>query len=57
MNAIVAGSGAMGKILNLDEVKDATAGLNFHGTGKLVTPLGATLVKSGTLDGRHSSGA
>ena len=50
MNAIVAGSGAMGKILNLDEVKDATAGLNFHGTGKLVTPLGATLVKSGTLD-------
>lgn len=50
MNAIVAGTDAMGKILNLDEVKDATAGLNFHGTGKLVTPLGATLVKSSTLD-------
>ena len=49
MNAIVADSGAMGKILNLSEVKDAVAGLNFHATGKLVTPLGANLVKSTVL--------
>lgn len=51
MNAIVASPDAMGKILNLSEVKDSMAGLNFHGTGKLVTPLGATLVKSDALTG------
>ncbi len=49
MNAIVADPGAMGKILNLSEVRDAAAGLNFHATGKLVTPLGANLVKSTVL--------
>ena len=50
LNTIVAGSTAMSKILNLAEVKDAEAGLNFHATGKLVTPLGANLVKSSALD-------
>ena len=34
----------MQKILNLSEMKDAQAGLNFQGTGKLVTPVGATLI-------------
>ena len=28
------------------EFRDAAAGLNFHGTGKLITPFGANLIKS-----------
>lgn len=35
----------IGKILNLPEFKDAVAGLNFQGTGKMITPLGADLIK------------
>jgi len=50
MNTLVADASAMNKILNLPEVRDAAAGLNFHATGKLVTPLGATLVKSAALE-------
>ena len=50
MNALVADASAMNKILNLPEVRDAAAGLSFHATGKLVTPLGAALVKSAALE-------
>lgn len=46
LNTLVAAPDVMGKLLNLDEFKDAAAGLTFHGTGKLITPLGATLIKS-----------
>ena len=49
MNAIVADSDTAGKILNFAESKDSNAGMNFHATGKMVTPLGATLVKSDEL--------
>lgn len=37
------------KILVLSEMKDSVAGLNFHGTGKVVTPLGANLLKSSAV--------
>ena len=30
----------------MTEFRDAAAGLNFHGTGKLITPFGANLIKS-----------
>lgn len=33
-------------ILALPEMRDAAAGLTFHGSGKMVTPLGAELIKS-----------
>ena len=46
MNTVVAESGMIGNILQLTEFKDANAGQNFHGTGELVTPLGAKLVYS-----------
>lgn len=49
MNTIVADGTTAGKILNLAESKDSNAGMNFHATGKMVTPLGATLVKSDAL--------
>ena len=31
-------------------MRDATAGLTFHGSGKSVTPLGATLLKSSAVE-------
>ena len=44
LNAIAAGTDGIQKLLQISEFKDAQAGLNFQGTGKLVTPLGAALV-------------
>ncbi len=45
LTTLIASSGNMQKMLNLTEFKDAAAGLNFHGTGNMITPLGASLVK------------
>ena len=44
LNVIAAGTDGIQKLLQITEFKDAQAGLNFQGTGKLCTPLGATLV-------------
>lgn len=44
LNAILAPTAMMQKLLSLSEMKDAIAGLNFHSTGDMVTPLGAKLV-------------
>ena len=44
LNTLAAGTEGMQKLLQITEFKDAQAGLNFQGTGKLCTPLGATLV-------------
>ena len=46
LNTILASSDAAAKILKLQEFRDANAGLNFHGTGKMVTPFGAELIKT-----------
>lgn len=43
MNTILAEAPEVKKILGISEFKDAKAGQDFHGTGKLVTPLGAKL--------------
>ena len=50
LNTIVADPAVLEKILNLPEFKDAAAGLNFHATGNLVTPIGAKLVRSSAVD-------
>ncbi len=50
MNAIVASPSAMAQILKLSEMRDGTAGLNFHATGNLVTPFGAKLMKSAAVE-------
>ncbi len=44
LNVIAAGTDGIQKLLQISEFQDAQAGLNFQGTGKLCTPLGATLV-------------
>ena len=45
LSTIVASKGMTEKLMNIPEFKDSAAGLNFHGTGKMITPLGASLVR------------
>lgn len=49
LNTIIASPNVTAKILEMSEMRDAAAGLNFHGTGKTVTPLGAKLLKSAAV--------
>lgn len=44
LNTILAPTAMMQKILALSEMRDAAAGLSFHGTGSMITPLGAKLI-------------
>ena len=48
MNTLLVGD-AMAQVLKLKEMQDGTAGLTFQGTGKLVTPMGATLLRSSAV--------
>ncbi len=47
---IVASPYALMQILNLSEFRDSSAGLSFHGTGNLVTPFGAELMRMESLE-------
>lgn len=49
MTTLLAPAAQMQQLLAMAEFRDATAGLNFHGTGRLVTPLGAELIKSNAV--------
>lgn len=49
LNTIIANTSMMQNILALSELQDASAGLNFHGTGQMITPLGATLIHAPTV--------
>lgn len=49
LNTMIVSPDVASKILVLPEMKDAVTGLNFHGTGKVVTPLGAKLLKSSAV--------
>ena len=49
LNTILVNGESMSDILKLTEMKDAAAGLNFQGTGKLVTPMGAALLRSSAV--------
>lgn len=44
LNTMLAPTDVMKKLLALTEMKDAQAGLNFQGTGKMITPMGAKLL-------------
>lgn len=44
MNTITTSPSVAASIMCLPEMRDAAAGLNFHATGKAVTPLGANLI-------------
>ena len=49
MNTILVAPDVMLKILAIPEFQNPLTGLNFQGTGKLVTPLGATLIRSSVV--------
>ena len=62
LNTVIAEPAVMAKLLKMEEFRDASAGLNFHGNGKEITPLGARLLKSsavntGTLVGLDKNAA
>lgn len=46
LNTILASPDVTAQLLKMTEFKDAAAGLNFHGTGKLITPFGANLIRT-----------
>ena len=62
LNTVIAAPEIMAAMLNMEQFRDAAAGLNFHGKGAMITPLGAKLLKSsavetGTLIGLDKSAA
>ncbi len=46
MTTLIASPDALSHLLKLGEFRDAYTGLDFHSTGKLITPFGAELYKS-----------
>ncbi len=46
LNTLIAAPELMAELLNMEQFRDAPAGLNFHGKGDMITPLGAKLLKS-----------
>ncbi len=50
LNTMIAAPDMTAAILKLAEMRDAAAGLSFHGDGKVVTPLGANLFKSSAVE-------
>lgn len=49
MDTVIASPDVLEKILNLGVFNDSHAGLNFHGTGDMLTPFGAKLFKTSAL--------
>lgn len=49
MNTILCSTGTMTKLLKIPELQNPLTGLNFQGTGKAGTPLGAQLHRTGAV--------
>ena len=49
MNTMICSNSTMTKILKVPELQNPLTGLNFQGTGKLTTPLGAKLYRSNAV--------
>ncbi len=49
MNTLLVSGDVMSAILKMKEMQSPAAGLDFQGTGKLVTPMGAVLLKSAAV--------
>ncbi len=56
LNTILAPTAAMEKLLSMSEMKDANAGLDFQGSGKMITPLGASLMHTPEITGNKIIG-
>lgn len=46
---IVVNPAEAAKLLDMSEFKDSNAGLNFHGTGSMITPFGANVIVSNVV--------
>ena len=49
MNTMLCDGATLYKLLEIPELQNPLTGLNFQGTGKLSTPLGAQLFRTGNL--------
>ena len=49
MNTLLCSTGTMTKLLKVPELQNPLTGLNFQGTGKLRSPLGANLLRTSAL--------
>lgn len=49
MNTILCSTGTMTKLLKIPELQNPTTGMNFQGTGKVGTPLGAQVHRTGAV--------
>ena len=50
MNTILCSTSTMTKLLTIPELQNPLTGLNFQGTGKLTSPLGAQLHRTGAVE-------
>ncbi len=50
MNCLLCSTGTMTRLLKIPELQNPLTGLNFQGTGKLTTPLGAQLHRTGAVE-------
>lgn len=50
LNTMLASSATMASMLKLPELQNPMTGLNFQGTGKLTTPIGANLLRTETVE-------
>ena len=50
MNTILCSTSTMTKLLKVPELQNPLTGLNFQGTGRLTSPLGAQLHRTGAVD-------
>ena len=51
LSTMLASPTAIAEMLSILEFKDSYAGQNFHGTGKMITPFGAEVLKADMIDG------
>ena len=49
LNTLLVGADTTPMLLGLSQMQDAAAGLDFHGTGKLITPMGAKVLRSSAV--------
>ena len=50
MNTLLVSGDVMVKLLKMEELQNPLTGLNFQGTGKLTSPLGANLLRTSALE-------
>ena len=49
LNTLLVGTDMMPKLLGMEQMRDAAAGLDFHGTGRLITPMGAKVLRTSAM--------